>query len=202
MENDWVGAHTGLLDQLAALVGAPGPRCGSTSRRSPSSPSRCAWTAGGSWCSTPARPTLSSEDGYNARRAECERAARALGVGSLSEADPAAPARLPDPLPRRVAPRLTENARVDATVAALRAGDLAAVGPLLDASHASLRDLYDASVPEVEAARERLLAAGAAGARMMGGGFGGAVLALFPSAAQPPPDARAVQPGLPARILG
>ena len=96
---------------------------------------------------------------------------------------------------------LTENARVDATVAALRAGDQAAVGSLLDASHASLRDLYDASVPAVEQARERMLEAGAAGARMMGGGFGGSVLALFPPGAQAPPEAIAVEPGLPARVL-
>ena len=135
------------------------------------------------------------------RRAECERAAAELGVRWLSEADPAAAARLPEPLNRRVEHVLTENARVDATVAALRAGDPAAVGPLLDASHASLRDLYDASVPAVEQARERLLEAGAAGARMMGGGFGGSVLALFAPGAHPPPEAVAVEPGLPARVL-
>ena len=135
------------------------------------------------------------------RRAECERAAAELGVRWLSEADPAAAARLAEPLDRRAEHVLTEDARVDATVAALRADDLAAVGPLLDASHASLRDLYDASVPAVEQARERMLEAGAAGARMMGGGFGGSVLALFPPGVQPPPEAVAVEPGLPARVL-
>ena len=94
---------------------------------------------------------------------------------------------------------LSENARVDATVDALRAGDLEAVGRLLDASHASLRDDYEASVPEVEATVERLKAAGAAGARMMGGGFGGAVLALFPPGAALPDGATVVAPGPPAR---
>ena len=67
--------------------------------------------------------TLSAQDGYNVRRAECERAAAELGVRWLSEADPAAAARLPEPLNRRVEHVLTEDARVDATVAALRAGD-------------------------------------------------------------------------------
>ena len=74
---------------------------------------------------------------------------------------------------------LTENARVEAMVAALAAGDLERVGALLDESHASLRDDYEASVPEVERTVEALEGAGAAGARMVGGGFGGSVLALF-----------------------
>ena len=74
---------------------------------------------------------------------------------------------------------LTENARVDAMVAALERRDLDEAGRLLDASHASLRGDYAASVPEVERTRDALKAAGAAGARMVGGGFGGAVLALL-----------------------
>jgi len=96
---------------------------------------------------------------------------------------------------------LSENRRVDATVAALREGDLEAVGRLLDESHASLRDDYEASVPEVEATVERLKRAGAAGARMMGGGFGGAVLALLPPGAALPGGATAVAPGPAARLL-
>jgi len=86
-------------------------------------------------------------------------------------------------------------------VDALRAGELEQAGRLLDASHASLRDDYEASVPEVEATVERLKAAGAAGARMVGGGFGGAVLALFGPGATPPRGATAVTPGPPARRL-
>ena len=75
---------------------------------------------------------------------------------------------------------LSENERVDATVAALERGDLDEVGALLDASHRSLRDDYEVSVPEVERAVETCRQAGALGARIMGGGFGGSVLALFP----------------------
>jgi galactokinase len=202
VENDWVGARTGLLDQLAALVGEPGHalRIDFASLDLRPVPLRLrGWRL--AVLDSGAAHTLASGDGYNVRRAECERAAAQLGVCRLSAADPAAAARLPDPLNRRVEHVLAENALVDATVAALRAGDVAAIGPLLDASHASLRDRYDASVPAVDATRERLLAAGAAGARMMGGGFGGAVLGLFPPGAQPPADALAVEPGLPARVV-
>ena len=202
VENDWVGARTGLLDQLAALAGAPGHALRIDFATLaldlvPLQPDGWQLVV----LDSGAPHTLSAKDGYNVRRAECERAAAELGVRWLSEADPAAAARLAEPLDRRAEHVLTEDARVDATVAALRADDLAAVGPLLDASHASLRDLYDASVPAVEQARERMLEAGAAGARMMGGGFGGSVLALFPPGVQPPPEAVAVEPGLPARVL-
>jgi galactokinase len=86
-------------------------------------------------------------------------------------------------------------------VEALRARDLEAAGALLDASHASLRDDYEASVPQVEATVEALKGAGAAGARMMGGGFGGAVLALLPPGMDPPAGSVAVAPGPPARRL-
>ena len=108
---------------------------------------------------------------------------------------------LPQPLRRRVRHVVTENARVDAMVAALDGGDLDEVGRLLDASHRSLRDDFDASVPAVERARERCHAAGALGARMMGGGFGGSVLALFPPGHTPPAGGLPVEPCGAARIL-
>jgi galactokinase len=74
------------------------------------------------------------------------------------------------------------------------------VGRLLGASHRSLRDDYEVSVPEVERAVEACKEAGALGARIMGGGFGGAVLALFPPGAEPPPGAVAAKPGPGARL--
>jgi galactokinase len=137
--------------------------------------------------------------GYNERRRECREACEALGVSSLREATEID--GLPEPLRTRARHVLTENARVDATITALRAGDLEAVGRLLDASHASLRDDYSASVPEVEATVEQLKHAGAAGARMVGGGFGGAVLALLPPGVAVPDGALRVVPGPPARLL-
>ena len=125
VENDWVGARTGLLDQLAALAGAPGHALRIDFATLaldlvPLQPD--GWRL--VLLDSGAPHTLSAQDGYNVRRAECERAAAELGVRWLSEADPAAAARLPEPLNRRVEHVLTEDARVDATVAALRAGDL------------------------------------------------------------------------------
>ena len=108
---------------------------------------------------------------------------------------------LPEPLAARVRHVITENERVEATVRALSDGDLKRVGELLNASHASLRDLYDVSTPAVEATVKRLIEAGAIGARIMGGGFGGHVLGLLPSGVTPPERAVTVQPGPGAHLL-
>ena len=124
--------------------------------------------------------------GYNERRAECARAGELLGVQWLSQADAAAVERLPEPLRRRARHVLSENARVRDAIDALREADMPALGRLLDASHASLREDFQISTPAVEATVARLNDAGAAGARLMGGGFGGCVLALFAPGAQPP----------------
>jgi galactokinase len=139
--------------------------------------------------------------GYNERRAETERARRELGLDSLRDAHRGDAARLREPLGRRVLHVVEENARVDAAVAALEADDLRALGALLDASHASLRDLYDASTDAVERTVERLRAAGAAGARMMGGGFGGQVIALLPPEVAIPSGAIEVVPAEGARVV-
>jgi galactokinase len=80
-------------------------------------------------------------------------------------------------------------------VRALRTRDPEALGELLNASHASLRDHFEVSVPAVEATVEGALAAGAVGARIMGGGFGGAVIALFPPGVTLPPGANEVVAG-------
>ena len=151
VENDWVGAETGLLDQLASLRCEPGHALRidfATLALEPVPLELGGWQLA----------TLESgaehshaAGGYNERRAECRAACAALGVEHLSQADPDAAAALPEPLRRRARHVLSENARVDATVAALRDGDLEQVGRLLDGSHASLRDDYEASVPEVEA---------------------------------------------------
>jgi galactokinase len=142
-----------------------------------------------------------AESGYNERRRECRAACAALGIASLREAREADLERLPATLAARARHVLTENARVDAMVAALRDGDLEEAGRLLDASHASLRDDYAASVPEVEGTVERLKAAGAAGARMVGGGFGGSVLALLGPGVAAPDGALGVAPGPPAGLV-
>jgi galactokinase len=201
VENDWVGAQTGLLDQLAALFGREGHALRLDCRDLSLEPvvlDLRGWTLA---VAPSGHEHSHAGSGYNERRAECRAACEALGIASLRDAPPDAPDRLPAPLDRRVRHVLTENARVDAAVAALREGDLDELGALLDASHASLRDDYEVSVDAVERTVARLKDAGAVGARIVGGGFGGSVLALFPPEAAPPDDATVVKPAGPARVV-
>jgi galactokinase len=117
--------------------------------------------------------------GYAARRADCEEAARLLGVPTLREATPDAVEALPGGRPRRRARHVvSETARVAAFVEALERDDRPGVGRLLAASHASLRDDMAVSCPELDLAVAAATRAGALGARMTGGGFGGATVAL------------------------
>ncbi|MEV8507501.1 galactokinase [Actinoplanes sp. NPDC051475] len=121
---------------------------------------------------------------YGARRRSCEEAARTLGVAALRDvaADDldAALARVGDDVTRRrVRHIVTENQRVLDTVALLRSGRIREIGPLMTASHASMRDDFEITVDQVDVAVEAALTAGAYGARMTGGGFGGCVLALI-----------------------
>jgi galactokinase len=199
VENDWVGANTGLLDQLASLCGEAGHALRIDFRTLDVTPVPLALGGHRLVTADSGEQHDLAASGYNARRAECDEAARRLGVATLSEATLDAAASLPDPLARRARHVITENARVEKTVNALAHGELAAIGPLLDGSHASLRDDYEASTDAVEATVTRLKQAGALGARMMGGGFGGHVLALFPPDREPPSDARDVRPSAGAR---
>jgi galactokinase len=199
IENDWAGAQTGLLDQLASLCSSPG-RALRIDMRGPRL-SDIPLDLGDHVLATldSGAPHDLAQSGYNKRRAECRRACELLGVESLRDARGAE--GLPAPLDRRVRHVSSENARVDAAIAALESGDLAELGRLLDASHASLRDDYEVSVPAVESAVEACHEAGALGARIMGGGFGGSVLALFGPGASAPPGAVEVRPGPPARLI-
>jgi galactokinase len=121
-----------------------------------------------------------TDGGYASRRLACEEAAMALGAPALRDIGAADLGRLTDPLLRRRARHVvTENQRVLATAELLGAGQVAEVGPLLNASHASLRDDFEVSWPEADAAVAAAAGAGALGARMTGGGFGGSVIALI-----------------------
>jgi galactokinase len=180
-EVEFVGARVGVMDQMASSLGDDASALFLDARSL-------------DWERVPLPPEAEiaivdsgvahSHAGgdYNTRRAECERAAKRLGVATLRDLGSDALARaaeLPAPLDRRVRHVVTENARVLAAVAALHAGDLVELGAILRAGHASLRDDYEVSVPEIE----RLVAAADAdpdvlGARMTGGGFGGAVVLL------------------------
>lgn len=119
------------------------------------------------------------DGGYASRRADCEEAARLLGVATLREASLDGVETLEDDrLRRRARHVVTEIARVDELVTALGSGDLDAVGAAMAASHASMRDDFEISCPELDASVDAAVSAGAVGARMTGGGFGGSTVAL------------------------
>jgi galactokinase len=182
-ENDFVGAPCGIMDQYASACGVAGAAlvldC-ATLRAEPAP-----LPAGASFLLVDSGVRHSHAGGeYADRRAECETAARVLGVAMLSEIgkDELASAlpRLPPAPGRRCRHVVTENARVVRAAEAMARGDLAALGALLNASHASLRDDMQVSVPPMDRLAEIAQGApGVFGARMMGGGFGGCVLALL-----------------------
>jgi galactokinase len=201
VENDWVGAQTGLLDQLASLYGEPDRALYIDFRTLQIDPVPLRL---GDWrlvLLDSGERHVHASSGYNERRAECADACRLLGVPSLRQATEDSLAELPEPLRRRARHVLEENERVRWAVAALRADDLAAIGGLLDASNQSLRDNYEVSTVAVEAAVESLKRAGASGARIVGGGFGGSVLGLFAPGAHPPAGTREVRPGAGAHLV-
>lgn len=183
-ENEIVGAPTGILDQSASLLTEPDAalfldcRDGSTTLV----PLGLA-AAGLTVLVIDTRVQHAHADGgYAERRASCEAAARALGVSSLRDLTADDLGRVRDRLDeetfRRVCHVVTENDRVLATVHALESDGPTAIGELMLASHASLRDDFEVSVPELDLAVEAAMAAGALGARMTGGGFGGSAIAL------------------------
>jgi galactokinase len=184
-ENDFAGAPTGIMDQSAVLLCQAGQALLLDCRSGAAAPVPLDPGAAGLallLIDTGARHEL-TDGRYGDRRRDCEAAASALGVASLREVTdhPDAVSRLADPkLRRRARHVVTENQRVLAAVDLLRRGELAEVGPLLTQSHASLRDDFEVSWPQADVAVEAAMAAGAAGARMMGGGFGGSVIALAP----------------------
>jgi galactokinase len=166
------GVPGGLMDQLASLFGVAGHAllidCRTNEVTPIALPSSVAIVVVHSGV---ARTLAGSE--YAKRRAECDAIAARLGVASLRDAT--AEQTASEPRARHV---VTENARVLETAAALPGGDLSVLGPLLLASHASLRDDFGVSTPELDLLVELLVDAGAAGARLTGAGFGGCVVAL------------------------
>jgi galactokinase len=186
-ENEFVGVPSGIMDQSASLLCESGHAllldcCSLESSQVPFEPA----AAGAHLVliNTRARHTL-SDGGYGQRRAECEEAARLLGVSSLRALTSSAETdRLADPVLRRRARHIvTDNQRVLQVVELLRAGPgrpetYREIGRLLTQAHESLRDDFEISWPEADATVTVALAAGALGARMIGGGFGGSVLAL------------------------
>ncbi|HUB35840.1 MAG TPA: galactokinase family protein, partial [Solirubrobacteraceae bacterium] len=194
VENEWSGARTGLLDQLTSIYGEVEMALRIDFRTLEVEPVRLHL---GDWRlvtldSGERRSNASS--GYNQRREECHRACELLGVDSLRDASWTQVRELPAPLRARASHVLSDDERVEEAVGALRARDMPALGELLSASHESLRDDFEISTPRVEETVRTMLEAGAAGARLLGGGFGGSVLGLLAPGAQAPPEAREVRP--------
>lgn len=182
-ENEVAGAPTGGMDQAAALLATAGHALLVDSRTGDTRQVPLALDdAGVALLVVDTRAPHRLVDGqYAERRRTCEEAARALGVTSLREVDDLDGAldRLDDGLlRRRVRHVVTEIERVRQTTALLDEGRVRALGPLLDASHTSLRDDYEVSSPELDTAVDAARSAGALGARMTGGGFGGSAVAL------------------------
>jgi len=186
-ENDFVGAPTGLMDQMAVLLCQDGHallldcRTG-TGTAVPLDPAAAGLVL--LIIDTRVQHEL-TDGGYGARRRACEDAARLLGARSLRDVtDVSVLDQLSDRvLQQRARHVITENRRALDTAELLREGQLSLAGPLLTASHASLRDDFAVSWPEADAAVEAAIEAGAHGARMTGGGFGGSVIALAPACA-------------------
>jgi galactokinase len=181
-ENAYVGAPTGLLDQAASTLCIADHALFLDCRDFASRQVPLAVTGAGlEILVIDTRTRHTHVDGeYAARRANCEEASRILGVPALRDVTDveAALALLPELIGRRVRHIVTENARVLESVAALDAGDYARLGALMTASHASMRDDYEITETSVDLAVATACDAGALGARMTGGGFGGCVLAL------------------------
>jgi len=200
VENDWVGARTGLLDQLASLYGESNHAVRIDFRSLEVTPTPLALDGFKLVTLDSGERHVHAASGYNARRAECAEACERLGLDSLRDATLQMAHTLPTPLRERVLHVVSENGRVDQAVGALGRGDLDGLGALIDASHASLRDCFDVSTPAVETTVLRLRRAGAVGARIVGGGFGGHVLGLLPPDVPVPEGAFEVRPGPGARL--
>jgi len=190
-ENEFVGMPSGIMDQMAAMRCLAGHAlfldCRSlAAEQVPLDPG--AHDLAVLVIDTRAPHRLVDGE-YADRRRSCEDAAAALGVPALRDVPPtgleATLGRLADDTQRRrVRHVVTENQRVLDTVRLLRDGRVAEIGPLLAASHASLRDDFEVTVQQLDVAERAAVDAGALGARMTGGGFGGCVLALVPAAGE------------------
>jgi galactokinase len=185
-ENDYVGAPTGLMDQLAALCAEPRKALMIDFQELTVRP--VAFDPDASDIAllliNSRAPHQHAGGEYASRRASCERAAADLGVSSLREVQAtgvAALASVADPVDaRRARHILTDNQRVVDVVAALEESDFAAIGGLFNASQASMRDDFEITTHHIDLIADTAVGAGALGARMTGGGFGGCVIALAP----------------------
>ena len=181
VENEFVGARVGIMDQLAASLADERAALFVDTRTLAAE--RVAMPDGVELVVINSGVSHSNVGGeYNTRRAECEAACAALGIRELRDIGMADLSRidaLPEPLNRRARHVVTENARVLATVDAMRAGNVEQMGRLFSESHASMRDDYAVSVDEIDLLVSLAEAnPDVIGARLTGGGFGGSIVAL------------------------
>lgn len=185
-ENDYVGVPSGSMDQLASMCGRTGHALYiDTAARPPKvDPVEADWVSDGLRLlviDTQASHSLADGE-YAKRRAECDEAADELGLTHLADAGLDAVLRIEDPVSkRRVRHVITETARTRSAIRALREHQWKQLGTLFTASHESLRDDFEVSAAELDIAVDASLEAGALGARMTGGGFGGSAIALVPA---------------------
>ena len=179
-ETDWVGMNSGIMDQLVCTSGSAGHALLFDCRDLSTTPVPIPAGVSVVILDTSTRRKL-TESRYNDRRAECEAAAQQYGVDSLRDLRLA---ELPDgggpeALGRRARHVVSENGRVLSAVEALRNGDVASFGYLMNESHESLRDDFEVSSAELDSIVEAARAVeGCLGARMTGGGFAGCAVAL------------------------
>lgn len=184
-ENDFVGVQCGIMDQFISALGKKDHAllidCRDLSFEPIPIPTDTAIIIVDSGVK---RGLVDSE--YNARREQCAAAAELFGVQALRDVTPerfaARADNLPPLLKRRARHVITENERTIRAAAALKQGDMATVGRLLNESHISMRDDFEITVPEIDILVEIIQAVpGVYGARMTGGGFGGCCVALAPN---------------------
>ncbi len=183
-ENLSVGVQSGIMDQFASGLGQAGHAllidCRSLEVEPVPLPDRYAIVVVNSKV-----PRRLAETPYNLRREECAAAAFDLDVETLRDADldmlEARLGKMPDVNYKRARHVITENGRVLATAVSLRLEKVETAGELMNESHRSMRDQFEMSTPEIDALVEIAMAAGAAGARLTGGGFGGCTVNLVPN---------------------
>ncbi len=185
VENDFLGVPCGIMDQMAVALATPGTAMALDTK-----------TLDYDLVTLPADQSLvilhsgvtrKLTDGrYKQRKDECDIAKAHFGTEDLCLLDPdsIAKADLADPARLRALHCATESARVIGAVDALKSGNIAQLGALMNASHASMRDLFDISLPPIDTLVESAVELGAAGARLTGGGFGGCIVALVANASR------------------
>lgn len=180
VENDYMGVPCGIMDQMAVSLAKPGTAMALNTRSL--SYELVDFASGYEMVVVHSGLTRKLTDGrYAARKVECDAAKAYFGTDDLCLLDrPLVEAADLDDIPkRRTLHCLTEHARVEDAVTALQTGDMATFGSLMNASHVSMRDLFEVSLPEIDALVASAVELGALGARLTGGGFGGCIVACL-----------------------